>query len=80
MKYDEYSARLSTKSQEQNRRAGSTPCVKILFEDNMVPNVTQSKFLTNPQKKTRLIGRLSALLLTRGCSVTQEKEMQIEPL
>lgn len=69
--FDGYSDRQSTKYQEQQRRAGSMACVDILFEDNMVPKVAQSKFLTNPKNKSRFIVRLSALLIARGHSITQ---------
>lgn len=71
--FDGYSDQLSTKIQEQTRRAGSAPCPEIIFEDSMVTNVSQSKFLTNSKNKSRLISRLSRVLLERGHSVTQCK-------
>lgn len=72
--FDGYSDRLSTKKQEQNRRTGSNSCVDLLFEDYMTPNVSQAKFLTNAKNKSRLIQRLSRVLLDHGYSITQCKE------
>ena len=61
--FDGYSDRMSTKGHEQTRRTKSSPCPEILFEDNMTLNIAQTRFLSNPKNKSRLISRLSKFLL-----------------
>lgn len=64
-----YENRLTSKACEQNRRVGSISCADILFDDKMIPSVSQPKFLSNRQNKTKFIACLSKLLVARGYSV-----------
>ncbi|KAL4100763.1 hypothetical protein QTP88_020794 [Uroleucon formosanum] len=63
----------STKNMERNRRVKNTSA-DILFDENMVPTVAQTSFLSNIRNKSRLIQMLSSYLIGKGYIIKQAND------
>ena len=72
--YPEDAANRSTKYAERFRRSRKTTSVDILFDETMIPTVSQSKFLGNDANKNRLIRMLKTKFEAENVMVKQATE------
>ena len=74
--FDGYPEKLEEKGTKGAERARRMGCAtrEIIFDENMTPTTSQSKFLLNGKNKSRLLAMLITKLTSQGYSVKQAHE------
>ncbi|KYN12193.1 hypothetical protein ALC57_15644 [Trachymyrmex cornetzi] len=67
-------ANKSTKCAERLRRSRKHSSADVLFNDSIIPTISQEKFLANDRNKKRLIEMLTTKFLNAGFEVEQAEE------
>ncbi|KAG5896640.1 hypothetical protein JTB14_021286 [Gonioctena quinquepunctata] len=63
-----------TKSSKRARRAMAHSTPEVIFEENIIPQIPQDKFLSNDKNKLRLIQLLKSKMEKHGIQVIQSEE------